>query len=465
MPNYTKAKAVRLSGEHGINVRIDWFLPFRMIKIPSRPRRLIPLLLMALVCGYGFAQEAQPSAHISRYLGPGSCAAAACHGNVAPQSSTSVLQNEYSVWVVQDSHAKAFRSLQTPIAVRMGKLIGISKVDDSPRCLTCHALSVSTAQRGRNFDLNDGVSCESCHGPSSAWLGDHTTRGWTRQKSIAAGMYDNWNVVHRAEKCLSCHLGDKGRSVDHELIAAGHPALVFDLESYSAAMPPHWKPQNEPKDILRTWGVGQAVELREALHRLSRSTQSDSWPDYAEYECYACHHSLTGAEKSWRQEAGYQNRKAGSPPWDAAHFTVLRILARQTDPELSAELETRLSKVFKVSSIAKTDRQEVARAADAGAESADRIAGALKNHVMQRQDALEMALALAAEAGKISTQGPRSAEQAAMALESLAAATGGNKNSQFESAMKATFKELESPSSYNAPRFAVRLKEAAAALR
>ena len=63
------------------------------------------------------------------------------------------------------------------------------------------------------------------------------------------------------------------RNVDHELIAAGHPDLVFDFETYTAMLPPHWR--TAPSDGVggRAWTVGQVVALRESLKRLARRTQ------------------------------------------------------------------------------------------------------------------------------------------------------------------------------------------------
>ena len=69
-------------------------------------------------------------------------------------------------------------------------------------------------------------------------------------------MYDTRNLVKRAEKCVSCHVGDESRNVDHELIAAGHPDLVFDLETYTAMLPPHWRtaPSDGVEDGPGLWG-------------------------------------------------------------------------------------------------------------------------------------------------------------------------------------------------------------------
>ena len=133
--------------------------------------------------------------------------------------------------------------------------------------------NVPAAQRARTFDLSEGVSCESCHGPAAAWLGPHTERDWTHEKSVALGMYDTRDLTKRTEKCLSCHLGNEEKSVDHEMIAAGHPDLYFELDSFSAVMPRHWKEPGEPGEPensdpwydVRELSTGQAVQLQQSL--------------------------------------------------------------------------------------------------------------------------------------------------------------------------------------------------------
>ena len=108
------------------------------------------------------------------------------------------------------------------------------------KCLVCHSLDVPTRARGRNF-ATEGVSCEACHGPATGWLGYHVTSDAKHEESVKRGMYDTKDVVKRTDKCLTCHLGTAEKFVDHEMIAAGHPDLVFELEAFSAAMPRHWK--------------------------------------------------------------------------------------------------------------------------------------------------------------------------------------------------------------------------------
>src|SRR3989475_4759518 len=235
----------------------------------------------------------------SKYIGPGSCAATSCHGSVKPVAGSRILQNEYSTWIIKDKHSRAYQALTGDVGERMARILKLSaKAEEAPKCLVCHALSPSPEQRGRVFEISEGVSCENCHGPASGWLGPHTTRNWPHEKSLQLGMYDTRNLQKRAEKCLTCHLGTAEKFVDHEMIAAGHPDLTFELCIFTSYMPPHWKmpDQSNPWRQVQAWGVGQAVQLRETLNRLARRASGPIWPEYAELECFACHHKLTAPE-------------------------------------------------------------------------------------------------------------------------------------------------------------------------
>src|SRR6202142_1433102 len=108
------------------------------------------------------------AAPFAQYTGPGSCASTTCHGSVTPRTDNRVLQNEYSTWIVKDKHSKAYASLQGNGGERMAAILGVGKAESAPTCLACHALDVPAAQRARTFDLSEGVSCESCHGPAAA---------------------------------------------------------------------------------------------------------------------------------------------------------------------------------------------------------------------------------------------------------------------------------------------------------
>src|SRR5579885_2752140 len=183
--------------------------------------------VVSLLLAFAAAGRAQDSA--GKYIGPGSCAATSCHGAVRPVAGSRILQNEYSTWILQDKHSRAYQALTGEVGERMARILKLgAKAEDSPKCLACHALYAAPEQRGRAFEISEGVSCENCHGPAQGWLGQHTARDSEEKhaESVRLRMVDTRNVITRSEKCLECHLGTKSKFVDHEMIAAGHPDLT-----------------------------------------------------------------------------------------------------------------------------------------------------------------------------------------------------------------------------------------------
>src|SRR5258708_16833457 len=171
-------------------------------------------LLRAVICTWFMAVQALLSAQNepSKYIGPGSCASTSCHGSVKPIAGSRILQNEYSTWIIQDKHSRAYQVLTGDIGERIARILKLgTKAKEAPKCLACHALNPPPEQRGRAFEISEGVSCENCHGPTSGWLGPHTTRTWTHEKSVALGMHDTRNVIHRTEKGLGEHLGTENK--------------------------------------------------------------------------------------------------------------------------------------------------------------------------------------------------------------------------------------------------------------
>ena len=410
----------------------------------------------------------EQTSEVGKFSGPGSCAASNCHGAVQPKVVVRIAQNEYSIWAAQDKHARAYTVLSDPVSVRMGKILGLEEAPNkSEKCLDCHALNVRPEQRAQTFQIDDGVSCESCHGPAVGWLGPHTIKNWTHEQSLKAGMYDTRDLVKQSEKCLSCHLGTKEKEVDHTMLAAGHPDLTFQLESFSSAMPRHWKPaQNaSPWLSVQELAVGQAVQLREALNRLNRRSSGPNWPEYSEYECFACHHSLTKPEASWRQALGYDGRQAGTPVWNPATFAVFRHIAGAVDASSANQLVSQLAKIEHLSGKPGSGDQ-VAALAKGAAELADRIAQQMKAQPYDRNLAARLLRDIADDSEMISMLGERSAEQATMALDSLSLAYARNEQppnqQELRAAVASLFQQFDNPSAYNAQRFAVQMRKVAA---
>jgi len=445
---------------------------------------------------YGFLHPV--SAAEARYVGPGSCSATACHGSVRALTQTKVLQNEYSTWVLQDKHARAWNVLNNVVSQRIAKILGPASLGaadaaHAPKCLACHALYVTGDQKAREFDLNDGVSCESCHGPSSQWLGPHTARDWSHEKSVALGMYDTKNLQLRTERCLTCHLGTAEKYVDHEMIAAGHPDLLFELDSFQAVEPVHWvekvsghpdQPDKDPLLGVREWSVGQAVQLRDSMNRLIRRAKGTEgkkglvWPEYGELDCFACHHSLVATEDSWRLRSAtedprggrgyYQNRRAGDPPYNLSRVVVFQHMANEVDAASAKQLQGTMIKLAALVGSLQPDRDQIEQLASQARDLSSTLAGELRSSSFDLEKTARVMRAISGDADYIADQGERSAEQAAMALDSFYIAyakAGGNVSGEARPAINALLQQLDNPSAYNAPKFAAALKRVNAALR
>src|SRR5215472_6816123 len=90
---------------------------------------------------------AQPAAEASKYTGPGSCSSTSCHGSVKPRADSRIFQNEYSIWVLKDKHAKAYEALTGAVGERMGRILNLDKSEQASKCLACHALDVPADAR------------------------------------------------------------------------------------------------------------------------------------------------------------------------------------------------------------------------------------------------------------------------------------------------------------------------------
>lgn len=432
------------------------------------PEKLLQaVVLAAVVPAFASAVLAQTPVRTgnAQYTGPGSCSSSSCHGSVQPLKEARVVQNEYSTWIVKDRHARAYDALTNQVSQRMARILGLGAAEKAPKCLACHALNPPEEQRARTFAQRDGVSCESCHGPASEWLGQHTARGWIHQQSVQLGMYDTKDLARRGEKCLSCHLGTAEKSVDHEMLAAGHPDLYFELDSFSAVMPEHWKEpyEQDPWRSARAWAVGQVVQLREGLQQLARRARSGPWPEYAEMQCYTCHHALTKPEQSWRQQRGYSGRRPGNPPWNASRYAVLRSLARQVNADLSKQLESQIAEVTEQVAKLDSDRNAVAQAAGSAAQTAERLLLQVQSRNLDGSFVARVLRQICSDADYIAGHGERAAEQAAIALDSLHIAIKRNVKSpsaeQTQAAIQVLFQQVRNPSAYQPSAFSAQMKQ------
>jgi hypothetical protein len=248
-----------------------------------------------------------------RYLGTGSCASSNCHGSATPRNSSNVLQNEYRTWSAHDKHAKAWLILKDAAAKRIGDHLGISDVSSDPGCVSCHGTHATDASHfTEGFKIEDGVTCETCHGAAEHYVKSHTQKGVTRETLLKDGLKDLVPLSTRAQFCLTCHYGSENAAVNHRLIGAGHPRLSFELDTYSMLQPYHWVvdadyvERKAAYSNVQAWIIGQ-IELSNAMLQalnFPKRLMQGPFPELSLLTCYSCHHSLTDAQWKVREYKG-----------------------------------------------------------------------------------------------------------------------------------------------------------------
>jgi len=115
---------------------------------------------------------------------------------------TEKIGNQSKIWQ-ESKHAQAYKTLLTAKADEISKKKGGKKAVENPECLKCHATgyNVDKALIGAKFKVEDGVQCETCHGPGSAYktLSVMKNEDEAKKKGL---------IIHKddTEKfCKTCH--------------------------------------------------------------------------------------------------------------------------------------------------------------------------------------------------------------------------------------------------------------------
>ena len=109
-------------------------------------------------------------------------------------------------------HSKSFEILLTEKANNTAKEKGYeTKASETADCLKCHAsgYNVDASLLGKNFKIEQGVQCETCHGPGSDYKKKSVMKD--RKKSVANGLLLFENPE---ELCLTCHNAESPTYVD-----------------------------------------------------------------------------------------------------------------------------------------------------------------------------------------------------------------------------------------------------------
>ena len=219
-------------------------------------------------------------------------------------------------------------------------------------------------------------------------------------------------------------------------------------------MPAHWNP-NETHGV-RAWATGQAMALRDSLNNLARHARGDKWPEFSDMSCTNCHHALRGTA---RQERGWPGR-AGLPAWSPQRWAVTRVIVSKVSPSSRGALDDAIATVA-----ARVSRMNDPAGVAAAAEEARRLIEAAIPRIdaatWSDAEVRAMIATIAADRDVLARADVQSAEQTALALQSLASAltrrTPSLARGPLMKSIDALFEELKAREDYDAGRFAEKL--------
>lgn len=230
--------------------------------------------------------------------------AGAQHFNEGYRKCEKCHEAETEVWK-QTRHFKAFQEThKKPEAAKiLAAAGGGASMRQNQACVLCHYTETKSSPTAKP-QVASGVSCESCHGPSSEWRDIHNFYGDKiddpakepaahKAKRLAdarkAGMI--WSFMHYdiAANCGECHglaHPKLGADVLGKMLDAGHPAEPdFELVRNSQGSvrhrfyPPDFSKNAEmsPAELARFFVIGKAAQLVSA----SAAAAKPGHPKYA----------------------------------------------------------------------------------------------------------------------------------------------------------------------------------------
>lgn len=422
-----------------------------------RITRILILLTMSAVLGAASATAGPlPQNDDYKHMGVATCASSICHGKTSAQTDGNVQLNEYRLWSTTDFHSRAYRVLSNPESKAMAKALGLANAQNATICLDCHTDHVPSARRGPKFQLTDGVGCEGCHGGAEDWLRSHTEPNVTHQDNLNNGLYPLSDPIARADLCLSCHMGTKDKFATHAIMAAGHPRLSFELDTFTANQPAHYQVDEDyiarkgDHPVGYLWAVGQVEMAKRQLalidsHNLGKSL-SRGLIELSIYDCHSCHQGMN--PRRGRPDDFSSRLPMGSLRLMDHSFDMVAVIIKATAPAIYEKYASSVRDLHK----AHNTPNAVGIATEKLRAQLVELAANLKRKPPSPEtiNALRQRIADNSARGRYADYS--SAEQAFLALESLSYSLGDRK--KITTQLDKVFASLGDETEFNPKRFA-----------
>jgi hypothetical protein len=152
------------------------------------------IILTVIFWGLFLKQDTQKH----NYIGVKSCN---CH-NMPSRG------KQVDIWQ-KSKHASAFKTLKTEQAEKIAKEKGLkTSASESKDCLCCHVTGYGENSFAEKYDIEEGVTCESCHGAASGWKNIHHKKDKLADAIEAGLVYTKLNENSKSiieNRCKSCH--------------------------------------------------------------------------------------------------------------------------------------------------------------------------------------------------------------------------------------------------------------------
>lgn len=160
----------------------------------NKKKYFIPVIFIAALLFTFSTNNYSNDIAMHKYVGVEKCASV-CHKGDSKG-------NQLEIWA-SSKHAQAWKTLETDEANELAKKKGFeTPAVETPECVRCHVLEkdIIPEELTETFDKTQGVQCESCHGPGSAYKKISIMKD--RDKAVENGL-----VIHSEKEafCTECH--------------------------------------------------------------------------------------------------------------------------------------------------------------------------------------------------------------------------------------------------------------------
>ena len=164
-----------------------------MLKVFKRGILVVFSLVVAV--SFAYAQEGEEEQEFA-YVGVKKCMP--CHMN--PKKGA-----QYKQWQ-STNHSKAYETLASEQSKKVAAEAGVEgNPQEAAECLTCHVTGYEAPDelKTATYDMTNGVGCELCHGPGSAYWKMPVMMGISKG-TMEASEY-GLVTVPKEDNCVRCH--------------------------------------------------------------------------------------------------------------------------------------------------------------------------------------------------------------------------------------------------------------------